>query len=382
MKKTILLSAIISFCLFSCTNDDDLKEYENNVNTNEKGFTTFKNGVTLQNFDDDTYIFQGDILLSKKEAESLVLFSDLPQLEARGTDDNSLYWSNGIIPYTFAPDLPETLKTRILDAMSDWESNTPIRFVQRTDQSKYVSIVVLDDSDTAGGYSTLGCVSNAKIKLKSTSSYSLALHELGHTIGLIHEYERADRDDHIKIIRDEITDEFKYAFDPRRSIHSVHPFDFRSIMIYSSTDFQKEKNATITTFDDDSFDWRGTLSPLDIEIVNYIYNNMQYYSVLLPKGFEYNRVENYITYPKSVRLGNNVIITVKAKAITAPTAAIRTYNFSSPSNGTLVSSDNNIMSGNSKIKIQEFIFKPNRTGELRIKCDELSNNYVLINVYQ
>ncbi|HCC52265.1 MAG TPA: hypothetical protein DEQ30_09595 [Porphyromonadaceae bacterium] len=382
MKKTILLSAIISFCLFSCTNDDDLKEYENNVNTNEKGFTTFKNGVTLQNFDDDTYIFQGDILLSKKEAESLVLFSDLPQLEARGTDDNSLYWSNGIIPYTFAPDLPETLKTRILDAMSDWESNTPIRFVQRTNQSKYVSIVVLDDSDTAGGYSTLGCVSNAKIKLKSTSSYSLALHELGHTIGLIHEYERADRDDHIKIIRDEITDEFKYAFDPRRSIHSVHPFDFRSIMIYSSTDFQKEKNATITTFDDDSFDWRGTLSPLDIEIVNYIYNNMQYYSVLLPKGFEYNRVENYITYPKSVRLGNNVIITVKAKAITAPIAAIRTYNFSNPSNGTLVSSDNNVMSGNSKIKIQEFIFKPNRTGELRIKCDELSNNYVLINVYQ
>ncbi len=382
MKKTILLSAIIRFCLFSCTNDDDLKGYENNVNTNEKGFTTFKNGVTLQNFDDDTYIFQRDILLSKKEAESLVLFSDLPQLEARGTDDNSLYWSNGIIPYTFAPDLPETLKTRILDAMSDWESNTPIRFVQRTDQSKYVSIVVLDDSDTAEGYSTLGCVSNAKIKLKSTSSYSLALHELGHTIGLIHEYERADRDNHIKIIRDEITDEFKYAFDPRRSIHSVHPFDFRSIMIYPSTDFQKEKNATITTFDDDSFDWRGTLSPLDIEIVNYIYNNMQYYRVLLPKGFEYNRVENYITYPKSVRLGNNVIITVKAKAITAPIAAIRTYNFSNPSNGTLVSSDNNVMSGNSKIKIQEFIFKPDRTGELRIKCDELSNNYVLINVYQ
>jgi oligoendopeptidase F len=95
--------------------------------------------------------------------------------------------------------IPDGLRERILDAMSDWESNTSIRFIERTNQSKYVNIVHLSASDKAAGYSTIGCASDPRILLKASTSYSTIFHELGHTIGLVHEHERADRDDHIII---------------------------------------------------------------------------------------------------------------------------------------------------------------------------------------
>jgi hypothetical protein len=383
MKKTIILSTVLLFSVFSCTDKDD--EFTENENQNKGQFETLKNGVTLQKFDDDTYVFQGDILLSKDDAESLVLFSTVPYVETRGTiaEKSSLHWSNGIIPYKFESNIPDALKTRTLDAMSEWERNTPIRFIERTNQSKYVNIELLPDDDEAAGYSTIGCSSKPNIKLSAGIIYQSVLHELGHTIGLVHEHERVDRDEHIIINRNAIIDDFKYAFDPNYAMRSPHPFDFRSIMIYSSTAFAiSSSNRTITAFDGSDI-WRiGTLSPLDIDVVNHIYNNVQYNSVLQPKGTVNSRVEYTITYPNTAKMGYNVVVTVKAKAITAPAIAIKEYTFSNPSNGTMVSSNNNVRTGNPKIKVQEFIFRPNRTGELKINCNEsiLANKFISINV--
>ena len=107
-----------------------------------------------------------------------------------------------------------------------------------------------------------------------------------------------------------------------------------------------------------------------------------YYNILQPKGTPNNRIEYTITYPKAVKNGSNVIVTIKANVLTGSPSEIILYNFHSPSNGILVSSNNDMKSDNPAIKIQEFVFKPNSTGQLKIDCSEmiLGEKHITINV--
>jgi hypothetical protein len=267
--------------------------------------------------------------------------------------------------------------------MQEWESKTPVQFIQRTNQSQYVKIGTLATTDAADGYSTVGNVKNAKIQLKESARISTCLHELGHTIGLVHEHERDDRFDHIVIHQDEVVADFLYALNPKHSMISLHPFDFRSIMIYHSYAFAKDSNRpTITTVNGNTYSNVGTISIYDAEIVRYYYNDMTYNSILQVKGNIRNSADYTIVYPQSVKLGDNVIITVKAKVKTGSPQQIKTFNFYNPVNGYLVSSNNNVVSGNSNIRIQEFVFKANSRGQLKIYTNEMINlvDHIIINV--
>lgn len=388
MKNIHIIFILLVSFLFSCSNDlEDLNETDNKEST-QREFVELKNGIKLHKFDDDNYIFQGDILLSKEQAENLVKFSDLPFFETRGSiasESSSIkYWSNGVIPYTLPNNIPDNLRTNLLAAMRQWESNTSIRFVPKTSShSKYVPITILDDADDAAGYSSIGCSSKQTFKVKANVSIASCLHELGHTIGLVHEHERNDRYDHIVLHTNEMNPEFEYAFHPGNySIKSIHPFDFRSIMIYNSYAFSIGSNPTITTVDGDIFFRSGNLSIYDTEIVKHMYENIYYNIVLQIKGNIRNRIEYTITYPQSVKKEDNVIITVKAKVTSGSPESIVNFNFYNPSNGYLVSSNNNVETGNSNIKIQEFVFRPNTSGQLKIYTSEMINesNYITITV--
>jgi hypothetical protein len=70
----------------------------------------------------------------------------------------------------------------------------------------------------------------------------------------------------------------------------------------------------------------------------------------------------------------------KAK-VTTGSPQIKIFDFYNPVNGYLVSSNNNVMSGNSKIKIQEFLFKANSRGQLKIYTNEMINSTDHIIIY-
>jgi hypothetical protein len=309
MKINILLLSIVSIFSLSCTKD---LENERNESIDKRPFVTFNNGVKLQKFDENLYIYQGDMLISAEQANSLVSVDDT-SVKLRGTIRNDHTWSNGVIPYVFESGVSDALKQTVLNAMQEWESKTPVRFVQRTNQSQHVKIDTLAASDNAAGYSTVGNVNNAKIRLKLNAATSTCLHELGHTIGLVHEHERDDRSDHIVIHQDEIEEDYIYALNPHYSMTSLHPFDFGSIMLYGSYSFIKGSNPTITTVDGNTYSKASTLSIYDAEIVKYYYNNMTYNSILKVKGNIRNSADYTIVYPQSVKLGDNIVITVKAK---------------------------------------------------------------------
>lgn len=111
-------------------------------------------------------------------------------------------WPGGVIPYTFAPGLDATTASTIRNAMTEWEQRTggAVRFVPRQNQMDYVEIQYADPQTPClntspqigrnGGRQPL--FTGRPLSKACLIPTYLALHELGHVIGLIHEHQRQE----------------------------------------------------------------------------------------------------------------------------------------------------------------------------------------------
>ncbi|CAN8017651.1 unnamed protein product [Ixodes persulcatus] len=116
------------------------------------------------------------------------------------TTDQDLLWPGGVVYYTIHPKLNRR-KRAIRKAMLELESKTCVRFVQRTDQTDYLNIIANEGCEShigrVGGAQELslgpGCVWHGTI-----------LHEFLHALGFEHEHARIDRDNYIKVYRNNI----------------------------------------------------------------------------------------------------------------------------------------------------------------------------------
>lgn len=107
-------------------------------------------------------------------------------------------------------------------------------------------------------------------------SIGIALHEVGHAIGLYHEMSRPDRDRYVRINTKNIERGKSHNFD-RESWSSVDTqglrYDYDSIMHYTRTAFAKENTTTIDPRRSGvSIGNKSDLSPLDIATINAMYN--------------------------------------------------------------------------------------------------------------
>ena len=71
-------------------------------------------------------IFEGDIILQLDDPAQL----------GTGVRGRQYRWDDGVIPYVIDDNLP--MQYRVHDAIAHWEENTPIRFVERTNERNYV----------------------------------------------------------------------------------------------------------------------------------------------------------------------------------------------------------------------------------------------------
>ena len=60
------------------------------------------------------------------------------------------------------------------------------------------------------------------------------MHEIGHTLGLWHEHQRPDRDDHINILQSHIANKYKMNFKAAAEEYLDYPvvYDYNSVMHY------------------------------------------------------------------------------------------------------------------------------------------------------
>ncbi|XP_071116011.1 blastula protease 10-like [Haliotis cracherodii] len=193
--------------------------------------------------------------------------------------DVTRHWPQATVPYQITSGLKQYQIQWAIDAMSLWENSTCIRFYPRS--ALLASQLGHDDyvSFTNGSScrTMVGRVPGGQDLSVGQCSKGSILHELGHTIGYVHEQSRPDRDANVDIIENNIiptreSDFKKYTSKLVRTFGL--PYDYGSIMHYSSTAFSKNGGLTVRTHDPHLqmiIGQRKDLSFLDVQLANDLY---------------------------------------------------------------------------------------------------------------
>lgn len=212
----------------------------------------------------------GDMVLSEQQ----IALSNQSQ---KGTILNkaSKRWpkSGGIYLVTYSIDGALPNKGRIYDAISHWEANTKIRFVNRLYNPFTPNYIRF--TNNGGCSSRVGMVGGEQIiSLGNGCTTGNTIHEIGHAIGMFHEQSHPQRNRFVTINWENIEENKEGNFF-RKTYPNVKTtrFNFNSVMMYGSYFFSKNDLPTIVKKDGSTFTvQRNGLSNRDIAVIDKIYD--------------------------------------------------------------------------------------------------------------
>ncbi len=261
-------------------------------------------GIELERLD-SIYILQGDIILSSEQIHKLEQQKTRGAIQTNATN----YWTSCDVYYDFASDF--IYKEEALQAMNNISSSVAVQFHPKETYNKdYVHFIHTD-----GNYSNLGSIGGKQdisIAKNQGSVTGIIMHELLHALGLFHEMCRADRNEYIEILWDNIEANKKSNFQTYIELNTpgadIGNFDFNSIMMYPSDAFGKQVNGVKqkTIYRKDGLSYyaqRSYLTDSDITALRAIYGppyakikrvTDEIYSY--DDGYDYYYEANYPTY--------------------------------------------------------------------------------------
>uniref|UniRef100_A0A3P9IFA9 Metalloendopeptidase n=1 Tax=Oryzias latipes TaxID=8090 RepID=A0A3P9IFA9_ORYLA len=180
------------------------------------------------------------------------------------------------VPYYLEDSLEMNAKGVVLKAFDQYRLKTCIDFTPWKGEENYISVF-----KGSGCYSSVGNRRVGKQQLSIGSncdSLGTVEHEFLHALGFWHEQSRADRDDYVYIIWDQIESGKEHNFntyDDTVSSSLGVPYDYSSVMHYSKTAFNAGSEPTIVTNIPHFMDIIGQrmgFSESDLTKLNRLYN--------------------------------------------------------------------------------------------------------------
>ncbi|OCA79984.1 hypothetical protein BBH99_04960 [Chryseobacterium contaminans] len=266
-KKAFLMGLVIATALSSCSKNND--EMATETQTNAANTANLKKGqldgqeITYERKNGMNF-FQGDIVLSDKQLTEGGVASKGGATFSR--------WPNRTIYYTIASNMGSINVNKINTAVSEYNSKTNVRWVQRTNQSNYVEFI-FGSSNGSDGWAHIGYQGGKQtISLDQYISVGSVIHEMGHTVGLYHEHARKDRDQYVSIQWNNIQDGQAYNFNKYTSGTDIGPFNINSVMMYWPNSYSKNGLPTIKRADGTNFTYNRTgFTTGDINTINAMY---------------------------------------------------------------------------------------------------------------
>lgn len=284
-SKLLLLSGCLVLALNSCRSDIENAQANSTDHTTEKldNTTVHKlliNGTyTYVNEVNGEYFYADDITISSEQFNKLKMQanSELSTSE-KSTIVSSFIktWPNATVYYTLpsqgtlSTQNYNTFLTNINKAFDMISSQTSVQFVQRTNQTEYITFTY-----STGNSSPLGWQQNRVngIKIYNITYPAIIAHEVMHSMGIMHEQCRPDRDQYIIVDVNRAVEGSRHNFNLYNDYAGHGAFDFGSVMMYQSTDFAiNSSQPVMTKLDGSTFTKQRTgLSAGDYAGINHLY---------------------------------------------------------------------------------------------------------------
>ncbi|XP_028331840.1 high choriolytic enzyme 1-like [Gouania willdenowi] len=238
------------------------------------------NNIEDDEFTVSSLLEKANANLGKNAGDPLVMFGDIAVPTGLQNADpctsRGCLWpkssdGNVYVPFQISNQYSQRERDTIVRSLRSFSQSTCIRFTPRTRQRDFVNIRSLGGCFSfvgrRGGGQTVslqrrGCVFNSVIQ-----------HEMLHALGFNHEQTRSDRDQHVRILLQNVIRGQEHNFDRIATNNLGTPYDYNSVMHYSRFAFSRNGQPTIVPIPDPnvSIGRANQMSANDILRVNRLY---------------------------------------------------------------------------------------------------------------